>query len=213
MSTWNSTDGESTISNETLLLARQCDSDSWYRIWSVYRERVFRQALRSGLRQRPASEITVEVFSHAFENLEQFSREQRGQSLGKWLRTLTFHCIIDHVRKRKAGPVNIGSWADAIPNQVSETSLSEVKGPTLEQMALATAIAELEEEYARKGRVEHWDCFWSHFVNGQSSGEVARRMDKSVSYVTTTSSRVKKRLTLLTQMKLDEIKQNLNQSN
>ncbi|WP_296451692.1 sigma-70 family RNA polymerase sigma factor [Rubinisphaera sp.] len=205
-----SKDNETTISTQTLLQARQFDNDSWDRIWSVYQERVFRQVLRSGFQQRPASEITADVFSHAFEKLDQFSRDQTGQSFGKWLRKLTYHCIIDHFRKHKASPISIGSWADSIQNPESETSQSEKSGPTSEQMALAIALAELEEEYQISGREDHWHCFWLHFVNGKTSGEVAKLLGKSVTYVTSNSSRVKKKLTVLTQVKLEGIKQDLN---
>ena len=185
--------GDTTISSGTLLRARDGIDAAWERILDVYLKRVLRQIYRSGIREPDASDLADSVFSAAFEKLDTFSRSRPDQHLGKWLGKVTYHMIVNRWRQGQKDPAMLGSAIGQVVAEEPESSDDSVVA-TVERAALAAAIEELSLEYEESGKTQQWNCFWMHVVEGQTSGEVARALGVKVTYVTSTSSRIRKRL-------------------
>ena len=190
--------GDTTISSQTLDRARVGDDAAWNRILQVYRPRVTRQILRSGVRGLDVNELTMNVFSTAFIKLSLFSRSKTGQHLGCWLGTLTFHIIIDRWRRLKKDQEILALAASkSLNSPVSGRGINH----QIRQAAFAAALTELAEEYEQADKAVQWKCFWMHCIDGRTSGEVAKTFDVKLTYVTTTASRVKKRVVELARIK------------
>ncbi|MEZ6121949.1 MAG: sigma-70 family RNA polymerase sigma factor [Planctomycetaceae bacterium] len=216
---------EDTISSDTLLQARANNNAAWCTIDRVYHDRVFRQALRSGLGAQAAAELTHEVFSRAFENLPNFVRKGPGMGMGRWLNRMTFRMIVDRIRRRSKADRPLRDYdvpmgglrgqdvsatvdreipCDKVPaNSSTESSGS---GATMEKAALAAAIRDLEEDYAAQQKEHQWKCLWMVKVEGRSSAEVAEELNLSVTNVTSICHRVKERLKKAVLQKLEELR-------
>lgn len=197
--------GDTTISSATLLRARDGDDSAWEHILNVYENRVFRQIFRSGIREPDASELAATVFSAAFEKLQTFSRNRPDQHMGKWLGTVTFHTIVNHWRQTRKNPVLLGSGVRQLAVSEADSTVIDCVVSAVERAALAAAIEELSLEYENSGKAQHWNCFWMHAVECRTSGDVARALNVSVSYVTSTTSRVRKRLSGVARSKYRQI--------
>lgn len=176
-------DDESTISSATLLKARQGDNDAWNNIWKQYSPRVFRQALRLGISESDAEDITVEVFRKVWAWLHRFSRDESGQSLGAWINRITQNTALDLLKRSCKTPEGLGSGATQLPersNQPADVSLSPL------WLAFWQAHGIVENQCSERA----WECFRLSRVAHLPHAEIAAILGMSVTNVSTTANRV-----------------------
>lgn len=175
---------ETTISSVCLLRARQGDSTAWDEIWSTYSNRVFRQILRFQLPTAIAEELTVDVFHKVWRNLEQFSRERPGESLGAWINRITSTSVQEYFRQQRRRTNGIGQVAAAVANQSAGGDL--IREPSPCRMALWRALGIVENETSQL----HWECFRLARFAGLPHSEIAQQLKMSVTNVSTIANRV-----------------------
>jgi len=179
-------DANSTVSSGTLLNARRGDDDAWKSIWSRYSDRVFRQALRFGISESDAEDVTVDVFEKVWEKLDDFSRNGRQQSLGAWINRITQTSVLDHLRKRRRDMSDLGSRIGLVASQ-GDTEDDESGEVSPVWLALWRALGTVENEESER----NWECFrMARFANLPHSEIVEKLGMPSVSSVSTQSNRV-----------------------
>lgn len=183
-------DANSTVSSGTLLNARRGDDDAWKSIWSRYSDRVFRQALRFGISESDAEDVTVNVFEKVWEKLDDFSRNGQQQSLGAWINRITQTSVLDHLRKRRR---DMSDLASKIGLMASQDGPDDDEGGEVSPVWLAfwRALGTVENDEPDR----NWECFrMARFANLPHSEIVEKLGMPSVSSVSTQSNRVFKKI-------------------
>jgi len=192
-------DDESTISTATLLKARQGDNDAWNNVWKQYSPRVFRQALRLGISEADAEDITLEVFRKVWAQLDRFSRDESGQSLGAWINRITQTTALDFLKKSGRAPDNLGSGAVQLPER---SSLPEHSGlpehssqpPDVRMSPLWLAFWQAQGIVENQFSERAWECFRLARIAHLPHAEIAEMLNMSVTNVSTTANRVFERI-------------------
>jgi RNA polymerase sigma-70 factor, ECF subfamily len=174
------------------------DREAWERIVYLYSPLVDRWCRRRHLNEDEIQEVGQVVFLTLYMNLWRFRKEEPGDSFRKWLKTLTKHKVIDHLRKKRDAPITLGgsdsqALLEAHPDKPSATEgddegdESESERNLLLRRCLEMVKAEFEQRTVA--------AFWAVIVDEKPPAEVARSLGmKSVGAVYTAKSRVTKRL-------------------
>lgn len=175
---------------------RSRDRDAWGLFCELYTPVIYRWACLTGLQEADAADITQDVLVLVSEKLETFRRENSGQSLRAWIRTIARNKARDLFRARQRQAVAAGG-TDA---QVMLRNLSH-EGPDTES-------EEAEEGFDAEAAIIHgaaillkpqfeehtWQAFQQTAVEGRKASEVAADLNMSVGGVYTAKSRVLARL-------------------
>jgi DNA-directed RNA polymerase specialized sigma24 family protein len=180
-------DDDSTISSATLLKARQRDNDAWSSIWKQYSPRVFRQALRLGISESDAEDITVEVFRKVWSRLDHFSRDDSGQSLGAWINRITQTTALDHLKRVCRVPEGLGAAAIQVPDRSGKQTDA---GLSPLWLAFWQAEGIVENQCSQRA----WECFRLARIAHLPHSEIACILGMSVTNVSTTANRVFERI-------------------
>lgn len=180
-------DEYSTVSSATLLKARQGDDDAWNSIWTRYSHRTFRQTLRFGIGRSDAEDILLEVFRKVWTRLDDFSRNDPGQSLGAWINRITQTTVLDSLKQTQRTLPALGSDAAHIPDS-SPQKLQDTPSPLW--LAFWQAQRIVEHECSDRA----WDCFRLVRLAHMPHSEIADMLGISVSNVSTIANRVFQRL-------------------
>jgi len=180
-------DDDSTISSATLMKARRRDNDAWSSIWKQYSPRVFRQALRLGISESDAEDITVEVFRKVWSRLDRFSRDDSGQSLGAWINRITQTTALDLLKRVCRVPEGLGSGANELPDR---SGLKSDGGLSPLWLAFWQAQGIVENQCSERT----WECFRLARIAHLPHSEIAAILGMSVTNVSTTANRVFERI-------------------
>jgi RNA polymerase sigma-70 factor (ECF subfamily) len=179
----------STVSSATLISARMGDEEAWRSIWTRYSDRVFRQTLRFGIGTFDAEDITMEVFRKVWDRLQDFSRQTAGQSLGAWINRITQTTALDFLRKQQHAFLNLGSDVVQLKD-LTTPEYSSDDSPSIVWLAIWRARGIVENESSDRA----WDCFrLSRFAHLPHS-EIAELLGMSVSNVSTTTTRILRKI-------------------
>ncbi|MDR1593104.1 MAG: sigma-70 family RNA polymerase sigma factor [Prevotellaceae bacterium] len=101
---------------ELIQRALNKDQKAYSRLLSRYRDNIFYYILRMVGDKTHASDLTLESFDKAFQNLHKYDTQY---AFSTWLYKIAKNCTIDFVRKRKLNSlhINYGSDEDASINE------------------------------------------------------------------------------------------------
>lgn len=124
-----------------------------------YGDAVFAVALSRLRSFHDAEDIAQEVFMEAFEHLDRLSDPSR---LGAWLRSITIHHCIDHIRLRKGniGLEEIIEQIDTDPDPQTEIEQKELRDQVMD------AIGQLSDKQRETATL--------FYINGYSQEEIAK---------------------------------------
>ncbi len=145
---------------ELVMAALSGDPEMFGHIVQRYQDAVFAVALTRLGNFHDAEDIAQEVFVEAFEHLGRLSDPSR---LGAWLRTITIHRCLGHLRKRRE-VVDL----EEVAEQVEDTSANphiEMEHQELRDRVI-TAIGQLSKKQRETTML--------FYVNGYSQDEIAR---------------------------------------
>jgi RNA polymerase sigma-70 factor, ECF subfamily len=167
---------------------------AWERLVDVYAPLVYRWCRRAGVRADDAPDVVQEVFLAVATHIDQFHRDQPGDTFHGWLWTITRHKTQDFFRSEKhQAKARGGSSADErlclIPDRLP-TSV-EADRSSAEEMALAQRVVELIRPEVED---RTWRAFWRLAVDGQSGLDVASELGMSLRAVYQAKYRVLQRI-------------------
>jgi RNA polymerase sigma factor (sigma-70 family) len=86
------------------------NQDSWQEFFETYWSLIYATAARSGLNDAEAQDVVQETVICVVRSMPNFNYDPKIGSFKAWLRKLTRWRILDHIRKRKAGPVRMADF-------------------------------------------------------------------------------------------------------
>ena len=178
---------------------------AWERFVDVYAPLVYRWCRRAGVRADDAPDVVQEVFLAVATHIDQFHRDQPGDSFRGWLWTITRHKIQDYFRSEKhQAKARGGSSAEErlcrIPDRLP--SSAEADRSSTEEAALAQRVMELIRPEIED---RTWRAFWRLAVDRQSGLDVAAELGMSLRAVYQAKYRVLQRI----YQELDGLPQNI----
>jgi RNA polymerase sigma-70 factor (ECF subfamily) len=169
------------------------DSRSWDQFVELYTPLLYRFALKQGLQNADAEDITQEVLtavSHAIGRLEYDPQQGKFRS---WLFTIARNKIANQRLKRKTHPAGSGDSGmhAALQNHPAPTSEEEALWEREYEQRLFQWAA---EQVRALFQPETWQAFWSTAVEDQPVAQVAQTLGISVGAVYIAKSRVLARM-------------------
>ena len=169
---------------------RDRDEQAWHNLLRLYAPLVDRWCGHCGVRGQDADDVRQEVFQAVATGLDNFRREQKGDTFRGWLRVITRNKLIDHARRRDRQPeAQGGTDAQRRLQQVAEPELPEDTPDDLSGLyhrALELVRGEFEERT--------WQAFWRAAVEGQPPDLIAADLGVTPAAVRKAKSRVLLRL-------------------
>ncbi|HEY7422992.1 MAG TPA: sigma-70 family RNA polymerase sigma factor [Gemmataceae bacterium] len=173
---------------------RANDSDAWHVMVRLYTPLVCHWATRGGVRGPDVEDVAQEVFHAAATHMENFRRDQPGDSFRGWLRGITRNMVLQHFRKSGRNQqasggtdalIRLQSVEDAATtDDEDDDPVEELDG--LRRRALELVRSEFEERT--------WRAFWLTVVEGRSPADLAVEMSVTPTAIRMAKSRVLRRL-------------------
>lgn len=172
--------------------ARNRDNEAWQRLYYLYRPLVVYWCLYWHVRPADAEDVVQEVFRAAAASLENFRRDQAGDTFRGWLRGITHNRVLMHFRTAQRHPHGAGGSDAQKWMQEQSDPLSADADDSAEQISsLYTRALELvRAEFEDKT----WQMFWRTVVENQLPAVVASELGVSPAAVRQAKSRVLRRL-------------------
>jgi RNA polymerase sigma-70 factor (ECF subfamily) len=158
----------------------------------LYTPLVYRWCGHFGVRGADADDVLQEVFRTAAARLENFRREQAGDSFRGWLRGITRHMSLLHFRARDRHPQGAGGTEalqllNTVPDPERDSeSDSDTDGPVELEGLRRRALEQVRGEF----EVRTWTMFWQTVIDGRSPVDVAAEMEVTPAAVRKAKSRV-----------------------
>ena len=153
------------------------DSSAWVEFCEIYERAIYQLALRYGLQDADAREVSQDVLLAVSRRIHLFDPEGSGQFRG-WLATIARNATIDQLRKNRR-----------------RQSLGQPLAPPQLELLEAEAQQSFEIEAHREQfrwaanqiqavvSAQSWQAFWLTAVEGQSCESVAQQLKLSVGAV------------------------------
>jgi len=165
--------------------------EAWGRLLDLYSPLVYSWCRRAEIPAQDAADILQQVFGAVAAGIQDFRRDQPGQTFRGWLRAIARHKIVDHWRGNHGQPSAVGGtdWAqrlDQIAEPESHTSVALGSWSGLVRRALALIQPEFEDRT--------WRAFWGTTIDGRSAKEVADELAMTFGAVRQAKYKVLRRL-------------------
>ena len=160
------------------------DSAAWGEFCEIYERVIFRIAVKYGLQDADAREVSQEVLLAVSRRIQNFEFDGRGR-FRAWLATIARNATIDVLRKNRRTPASL---AEA-PNQSESTAqrYEPVAGCGDSQVfdleALRQQFRWAAEQIQPLVSPKTWQAFWRTAVDGQTAESVADQMNMTVGSV------------------------------
>ncbi|MFN3191997.1 MAG: RNA polymerase sigma factor [Aureliella sp.] len=165
------------------------DSAAWMEFCAVYERVIYRIALRFGLQDADAREVSQEVLLSVSRRIKDFDPHGRGK-FRSWLATVARNATIDLLRKRKpdTGDSDLQAHLAAIPDSASGRGENDTSSFDLEarREQFRWAAAQVRVSVAEST----WAAFWKTTVEGKSAREVAEDLGITIGTVYVARSRI-----------------------
>ena len=163
---------ESTSTN-LLELVVEGDQEAWRRFVSIYGAFIYARCRRAGVLPHDSADLVQDVLKRVLKSISTLRRDEPGQGLRPWLRTISTNVIVDHFRKRTKERGALGNdvscgMLDDFPSPWDEDSNSWATTPDV-VLVLRQAMECVKIDYEEKT----WQAFWRTVVEEQPTAEVA----------------------------------------
>lgn len=184
-----------TGSTDSALLrrAQEREPDAWRQLAELYGPLVYGWCRRAKLQPADAADVVQEVFAALAGGLVRFEARDTG-SFRAWLRAITGHKTLDHLRRRLRVPEGQGGGrADGVLAHwpAPEDLIPEDPAPLRGRVALVQAAL---ERLRGETRDRTWQAFWRTTIDDQSPADVAEALGMKVGAVYQAKSRTLLRL-------------------
>lgn len=170
------------------------DQEAWARLVSIYGAFIYARCRRAGVLPQDAADLAQDILSRVLNSIGTLRRDEPGQGLRPWLRTISTNVINDHFRKLKKEREVFGLAAfhgilDDFPSPWDEESNSWVTTPDA-VLVLRQAMECIRIDYEDKT----WQAFWRTVVEEQPTAEVAMELGLAQGTVRQARYKILKRL-------------------
>ena len=183
------------LTTSLLRRAGQQQEGAWQRVMKIYAPLVYFWCRRKGLQQADAADVGQEVFVSVVRKLPDFQKREATakDAFRAWLKTITHHKIIDHIRA-KAGRAIADGGTDA--NQLmKEMSLDFGQTATNEMnQERAILLSRIVETIHGEFSEQDWQAFYRTTAEQQSPADVAEDLGITRNQVYLAKSRILRRL-------------------
>ena len=179
----------STISSVLLQGVRERNVEAWNQVMAQFGPRVAAWLTRGGVDQRDLPDLLQAVWRSVLARLQNFRREEEGDTFGGWLRRITQRRVADYFeakadQPRQLSPAREPAFFEGFAEE------SSCGTPTNRTRLMKAALLQVQAEV----HPETWQVFYLHVVEEKPVQDVARTMHVPEYKVYTCKSRVMKRL-------------------
>ena len=172
---------------------RSKDSIAWQKLVHVYGPLIYGWAKRSGLQESDAADITQEVLTAVWSNMDKFSHDAHGSSFRAWLRTICKNKILDLHRRNGKNPIAQGGTTGNVRMHELAQGLTEPESAEA-QVEIDDLRARVLEQVQSMFKQQVWTSFWRTVIEGDRPEDVAEDIGVSVWAVYKAKARVLQRL-------------------
>lgn len=173
---------------------RAQDKCAWGVFAKLYAPVLYGWCRSCGLQDADAADVAQDVLVIVAAKIESFQRENPGQSLRAWMRTITKNKCRDLIRARKRHATAAGGTdAQVMMGEILEPSADiepDDGGFDDEAAVIQSAIEILRVEFEDRT----WQAFVQTAIDGRKAADVAADLNMTVGNVYTAKSRVLSRL-------------------
>lgn len=161
------------------------DTTAWTEFCEIYERVIHRIAIKYGLQDADAREITQDVLMVVARRIERFDFERNGR-FRSWLSTMARNATIDRLRRERRQLVG-GSDVDLRLQQ-----LASIEQPTevFDLEAQRELFLWAAHQVRQAVTSSTWQAFWNTAVQGEAVASVAEQLGVSVGTVYVSRSRV-----------------------
>ena len=187
------TDSPCTRPSLLLRLRDPQDERAWNEFLEVYGPLVQRLALRRGLQEADAADLTQEVFRAVAAAIDRWDPDPARGSFRGWLFRIARNLIVNLLAARKRHPLGTGDTE-------FQSFLEQQPAPDAEELFLFEGeyrrrlFAWASERVRAEFRPKTWSAFWAAGVEGRDPKDVAGALGITVGAVYIAKSRVMARL-------------------
>lgn len=168
------------------------DAAAWAEFLAIYQPVVFRMALRRGLQDADAQDVTQQVFLSVSQAIGGWTPEVGQPPFRAWLITITRNAVTKALTRRKpdvgAGATSVVQLLEAQATDESWISAEFVREARME--AMRWAAEQIRPEFSPMT----WRLFWESIVLGRSVAEVARETGRTTGAIYMARFKVLQRL-------------------
>lgn len=173
------------------------DALAWAEFLAIYQPVVFRMALRRGLQDADAQDVTQQVFLSVSQAIGGWTPEVGQPPFRAWLITITRNAVTKALTRRKpdvgAGATSVVQLLEA--QAVDESWISEEFVREARMDAMRWAAEQIRPEFSPMT----WRLFWESVVLGRSVAEVARETGHTAGAIYMARFKVLQRLKAMVQ--------------
>ena len=166
MSAGTLVEDNSSQSTSTNLLKRvvEGEQEAWTRFVAIYGAFIYARCRRCGVLPQDAADLVQNVLKRVHKSIGELRRDQPGQGLRPWLRTITRNVINDHFRSVQQDRDAFGnSPFPEILDQLAaceDADSREWAGRSELVLLVRSAVETIRIDY----EVKTWDAFWRTVV-------------------------------------------------
>lgn len=182
---------------------------AWEEFVGLYQPIVLRMALRRGMQEADAEDLTQQVLIQLVGAIDGFEPDRNRGRFLTWLKTIAHRAIINAMTRTKADRSAGGTdaWLQLEQIALPESDVAEIEREYRREIFVCAA-AQVRQEVG----TDTWVGFWETVVMNRPVDEVAKEIGRTRGNIYTSRSRVLKRLKekveQLDQTSLDDIPSN-----
>ncbi len=178
------------VTRPTLLLRLRDAQDhgAWTQFVEVYSPLVYRYALKRGLQDADAADVTQEVLRKVSKSIGQWNYDPRNGKFRGWLFTVARSKLADFANWRRRMPQGSGDSdvREILENQAEANEEEAFWEHEYQRRVFQWAAEQLRGQF----QSATWDAFWRTAVHNEEAGAVAAALGMSVGAVYVAKSRV-----------------------
>jgi RNA polymerase sigma-70 factor (ECF subfamily) len=168
------------------------DGEAWTEFLGIYRPVVYRMAVRRGMQDADAQDVTQRVFLSVSQAIERWEPGPERPPFRAWLVTVTRNAITQWLMQSRrdvgAGTSSLMDLLEALPSDDPQTTVEFLLEGRRE--ALRWATQQIRAEFSEST----WTLFWQTAVEGISVAKVAASSGRSPGAIYMARFRVLERL-------------------
>jgi len=168
-------------------------AEAWERMCELYGPMIYRWSRKAGLSSTDAADVVQEVFGSVIAYVGNFQTRKVGSFRG-WLKTITKHRIVDHLRACLRQPRAIGGTVAQMELLMVAEQLVQSRSTlghnSRETSDLGAAIDSIRGHFSD----QTWRAFWLSVMGQHTSTEIAAELGMSGPAVRLAKARVLRRL-------------------
>lgn len=170
-----------------LRLGDLSDDQAWSEFLVIYQPLVLRLAQRHGLQDADAHDLVQTLFSRIAKKAKTWNVDHSAGTFRGWLATSIRNLVIDHFRKQKRLPLNMG---DAQLRQLAHFEIDHEFDIQQRKQLFQWAANCCRSEFAENS----WNAFWMTAIENKSVPEVAQALNCTRGAIYIARSRIMARI-------------------